>query len=606
MLERKMMGEKRNLAFRLGKFVRDAAHDTALGQAYKRVAENTNHVRDLSGVVDEVDRANARQNLLDDGWVKVDDTLIGGTQVKKYGMLAGKWVSPDADRIIRAMASQRYQSETRRATKELISRSTRLWKIGKTAFNPKTHGYNWLANLHMSVMGGYNPIELLIRGGRNLAKKGDTYNRAVNAGMLDSNVLRGELDMGKFLIEMEKIEQGSVIDDSMSLLKTMAKYGRQKGKKALYKALRTYEIGDEIFKLGVFSKQLGKGLDDQAAIKEANKWFFDYRDIPPGVAQIRDWGLMPFVSYTYKALPAVIGSIANHPHRVLGILWFYSMLNEAMYGFDYGKDAAKQQAYERAALPEHMREDTIFPGGPHGNVRMSKRMLNKVGMGANEGQAPYLSSSHGVPLGDFFSEGGMWGSYPFSFHPGISILGAAVSGKDMRFDKDIGMQEPVTEQDKTDKAMAMMGFVSRTLFPNLPFIPGQYSPEKMGNAATSAGIIPPDIANAAGWTGKDRFGGEVSLPKAAFSMFGLLNFREPYPAEEMDFEKRKKVGTIYDAKRKVKYGILDERTTEREQAKLDQNLDATVDVQVDEIDRLNTLAEQAPDENLLKYSRQRR
>jgi len=457
----------------------------------------------------------------------------------------------------------------------------------------------------MCAIGGYDPVTTLTGGMKELTSKGDLYQRAVAAGMLDSNVLRGELDMGKFLEEINSIERGQVIDEGVGLLGAMAKAGKAQGRKAFYNALRTYEIGDEIFKLGIFRKEIAKGATDAEAIAKANEMFFDYRDIPPGIANIRDWGLMPFVSYTYKALPMVAKSVRDNPHRVMGILWFYSMLNEVSYSVDYGKDAAKQQAYERASQPEWQRDNTIFPGGPHGNVRMSKKLMNKIGMGANEGQATMLDVSHGVPLGDMFSDGGIFGSYPFAFHPAISLLGGLVTGKDPRFMKNIINEDPVTPQDSIDNAKARTQFIVRTLLPNLPFIPGQYSYEKIGNALTQKGVIPPEIADALGWTGKDQFGGDVSLPKEVLGMFGLLKFREPYIAKENLMERRKKKASIFNAKRKLKYGIRDKRSSQAEIEGLRQNLYDTRDAQRGAIDQLNVLREEAPDEDLIRYPRRR-
>jgi len=601
-LERDMMGEKRNAAFRLSKFVKDAAHDTALGHAYQRVAANTEHVVDVGKIEDKTERVSTHANLIANGWSEVPKgAKLAGTDVEKYGALAGQMVSPEAFKIVKAMASHRYQSNVARAAHRMVSGSTRAWKIGKTAFNPATHGYNWVANLHMCALDGRDPISTLGGGIRSLMKKDAVYDRAIKAGMLDSNVLRGELDMSKFLQEIESVERGQVIDEGMGLLSSMAKFGKGKGRKAFYNALRTYEIGDEVFKLGVFRKELAKGATDTEAMAAANKLFFDYRDIPPGVANLRDWGVMPFVSYTYKALPVVAKSIRDYPHRTMGILWFYNMLNEAMYAADYGDKAKAQENFEREAMPEYMKDNRILPGGPQGNVRMSKRLMSKIGLGANPGQASFVDVAHGFPLGDMLSDSGIFGSYPFSFHPAISLLGGLITGKDPRFMKNIINEDPVTPQDSIDNAAARAKFIVRTLLPNLPFIPGQYSYEKIGNGLTAQGIIPPDVADSLGWTGKDQFGGEVSLPKEVFGMFGFLKFREPYPAEEALKQKKKIRGSVYKTKNKLKYGLQDARTSETELNKLYDNLDNTVDAQIDELGRLDNIAERAPDEDLLKY-----
>ena len=278
------------------------------------------------------------------------------------------------------------------------------------------------------------------------------------------------------------------------------------------------------------------------------------------------------------------------------------MLNEVMYAVDYGDKAKQQQDYERAAVPEHMRSETIYPAGPWGNVRMSKKMMKGIGLGSNEGQAPFINTPHGIPGGDLLSDQGILGSYPFSFHPVISLLGAYVSGRDQSLDKDIINQDPVTTQDKIDNAGKMVRHTVRELTPNLPFIPEQYSYEKIGNALTAKGAIPPEYADKLGWTGKDAFGGDISLTKEVFGMFGVLNFREPYISEEFKFEKRRKKSSVRKARQKFKYARKDQRSSPTELRKLKKNTRDTRDVQRDAIAELNRLRDAAPDPDLLRYS----
>jgi hypothetical protein len=601
-LEREMMGEQRNVAYRLSKFVKNAAHDVALGQAFKRIADTEGHVVDARNITDELEKADTIRNLNENGWKKISGDDITGTGVKKYGVLADKYVSPDVHKVMNALTNHRYQNRLWQATKNAWSGSTRLWKIGKTAFNPATHGYNWVANLHMCALDGRNPYSVIKLGARELITKGDIYQRAINAGMLDSNVLRGELDLGKFLEEINAVNQGSVIDDSVGLLGAMAKYGKRTTKNAMNKALRTYEIGDELFKAGVFAQEIARGATDTQAMEAANRLFFDYRDIPPGIAAIRDWGIMPFVSYTYKAIPVVAKSMAENPHRALGILWFYSMLNEISYGVDYGKGAKKQQEYERQNQPEYMRGNSIYPGGPQGNVRVPKKWMNKIGLGAGEGQTSFVDMAHSVPLGDLFSMSGMFGSYPFSFHPAISVMTAMTTGKDPRFWKDIVNQDPVTEQDKADNRMARAKYIVRATLPNLPFIPGSYAMEKIGNALTAEGVIKPSTADKAGWTGKDYYGGDVSLAKEVTGMFGLAKFREPYPQQEYAIQMKKGIRQFGKSVSKATRAAMDQRTSQTELDQLIQNARDTGSVEREELGKLREIYNKAPDPGMTRYS----
>jgi hypothetical protein len=615
-LERDVLGEQRDAGLRMIKLAREAAHDVALGGTFKSLAAQSKHVMDPKDALAGLKRGSQEYrdakraidiNMEDKGWIEVKSTKTAGKYgTMKYGMLGGKYVSPEADRMLKSITSKRFESEGWRIAHKVVSNMWKPWKIAKTAYNPATHGYNWTANLFMSGFDGRNPANVLRHGFSSLIKKDEFYNEAIHAGILDSNLMRGELNLSNLMGDLDKLQLKGDARDGFSMFDWASKlFGGAKW--VNNKVLRSYEIGDEVYKLGVFKQELRKGATPTDAMESANALFFDYRDIPPGIAAIRDWGIMPFVSYTYKAIPVIARTMVENPHRILGALAFIHTVNEVMYGLDYGKDAKKQQQYERENLPEYMKENKLYGAGPSGNIRVSKRMLSGAGIRTQEGIAPMIDIAHQMPLGDALGKGGMLQGYPFGFNPIVSMITGIAGGIDPHFMKALGNPNPVTGADKLDNIRKKMRFIGNVMLPNLPFIrtPGgylsSYSYEKMGNALVSEGVIPPEEGDKLGFTGKNYFGGQVSAGKELFSMFGMLKSREPYPAEEHLARVKKAGGAIYKAQNKLKSGYIDQRSTDSELTAMENNLGKTMDTQVNVIDRMLDTQDQAPDPYLEKF-----
>lgn len=86
-------------------------------------------------------------------------------------------------------------------------------------------------------------------------------------------------------------------------------------------------------------------------------FFFDYGEVPYGIKLLRDSSLLPFVSYTYKAIPAVLRGALTRPHRFLAVTGLMYALNAMSYAM-LGDDADEEE--ERKYMPEYMKGFTSF------------------------------------------------------------------------------------------------------------------------------------------------------------------------------------------------------------------------------------------------------
>ena len=67
------------------------------------------------------------------------------------------------------------------------------------------------------------------------------------------------------------------------------------------KVFGAYQAEDEVFKLGIFNHYLQQGMSSKEARKATELIVFDYaKKLPKGVEFLRDTGLIPFVTWSYR------------------------------------------------------------------------------------------------------------------------------------------------------------------------------------------------------------------------------------------------------------------------------------------------------------------
>ena len=105
-----------------------------------------------------------------DDWVQVPDSKIPGTQVKRYGLLAGRFVAAPIWNDVRQTVGARYQPFG-----ELYATILRAWKASKTALSPSVHMNNVMANIVMAdwhdvhVADLLRALEVLVKAGKDPA-----------------------------------------------------------------------------------------------------------------------------------------------------------------------------------------------------------------------------------------------------------------------------------------------------------------------------------------------------------------------------------------------------------------------------------------------------
>lgn len=549
-VERETMGESRDVAVRLAAFFRESAHDITLGNLFKNVASAPGLSQTKpAGMTKKA----FEQSMKDQGFKKMPDVTTAHG-VSKFGALSNQWVAPDVEKMLTRMTKKRYATEWEETWKTFYKRGLTTWKVGNTAFNPGTQVTNVLTNLHLCFFGGYNPAAVVIDGILALTRKDATFQKAIDAGLVDSGVMAGEWNLKNFTDAMGPI--GSGMENAPVIAGAMGKaWNLAKGIAKL--PMRSYQWGDEVFKLGVFKQQLAKGKSPEESLAEANKWFFDYSDVPEGVEFLRDTGLVPFVSFTYKVIPALVQGAAERPDRMIATVMAYKGLNDYIYQRQFGEKAEAQAKLEHELRPDYLKKKMFGTSVPS-----QIRLMDDP----STGEARSLDVGKYLPGSDLFT--GMAESFPFGFHPLASLAFGATSGKHAVFGTEIvPYPKAKNAYQEGQNFDAWSKFVVNSLLPNIPGILYTYSSDRIGNALIMTGDINEDsgwlwdYSQRRGWNGKNYFGNDVNLGEEVLSTLGVRINRMDV-GKAVIKEKVRRAGAYTTAKAELTKVFTDRNTTQ--------------------------------------------
>lgn len=576
--ERQAMGESRDVALRLATFFRETSHDITLGHMFNNVKEVPDYVLK---VPKNLSRAQARVFAEEKGFEQLPATYTT-RGLAKFGSLSGEFVRKDVVKVMRNLTGGRFENDTFEAIWEANRKATQVWKIAKTAYNPATHTLNHITNHMMCLMDGRDPISTVYNGIESLIRKGQFYQDAVNAGLVDSGILRGEWDLDAYVRSVEGLDPN---DASSGGRFAQAMDRAWKGVKTASRGpIQLYEWGDEVFKLGVFHAERRAGKSPQEALAAANKLFFDYGDVPSGVAFLRDSGLVPFISYTYKVIPVIARTFVEHPERILAMVMAAKFAGDWVYENEFGKKAMAQKDLETTARPDWQQRQ-LFGVGPSSQVRLESD--------PQTGEARFLDIGRYIPGADLFED--TINSFPFGTHPAISLAYGFSSNKHASFGRRIlPHDDPSTDLEKEQNLDATLSLLSNTLLPNVPGIPYTYATERVGNALVASGDINPNsgwlwnVAQNRGWTGKNFFGHPVHLGEELATVAGLRVSRTDVP-QAIDIKQQVAIGKIGKAEKSLRREFLSHKTTPARQEKAVESFDQTVqgvDTELEELSRL--------------------
>lgn len=502
--ERESWGEITDAGYRFVRGQAEVAHDLSMATMFKKISDRSDWV------------SNEPRMINGEEWEQVPTTKIKNSQMFKYGALAGKYVKPDVWRSLEHY-NQPLFGRGRAATiyRNLLDK----WKLYKTVYNPVSHFNNSVSNLQMYYMAGYSARHL--GSSINELRRGENsqyWREARDVGLFgtdwSSSLLEGGeqatnlKELAEILRNQPDVADAQQLNDSLSVINRFKTWLIESGNSvknadtklksgaALAKAIGSpmidaankpikaatdaakwlYQKEDELFKLAVFIEERKKGVKPYDAMEAANRFFFDYNDLPDVVRKAKDFPIgSPFISYTYLALPAIIRNAVERPERMLALAAAFEGLNYASLQLD---GQLEDNGYwdrvdaENALNPPWMKGRTMW-GAPNtidisgfkpGVDSYKLSLANAHAMGN-----PFAGESgKDLPMWPGFMS--FWGPDPIGGNPVTRIPFDIIFNVDWKGD-------PIySESDKFEQSLK---YAYQAMFPSMPLFPGSWHQKKI-------------------------------------------------------------------------------------------------------------------------------
>lgn len=527
--ERRQMGECRDAMVRMVMGYMQTQEDIALARFFDSLSRDTRFAASVPS----------------EGWVRVPDSSIGnGSPVKRFGALAGMYVAPEVWAEIQHLKGD--SSCVGRLARTMLA----AWKEGKTALNPVAHTNNTVGNIAMAYFAGVNALDprTYMRAFKDMRSNAEMFQEAQRAGLLSGNFSRTEMlemiPLDELRNKLTGMRPGyeKVIDAFMEISSLGL---RQKLRSA-------YEMEDTIFKYIIYKHARENGMSVEDAVDYAGHYIFNYDDLPSGARRIRD-SILPFFSWTYKAIPTLLYTAMVYPHRYLAPMAMVFVVNKAAYlaiaaassaGGDDWEDifekAAKLEDAEREALPEYAQGRSIF---------LTQKMIRT--WNNSDGTANFLDMSRLLPGGDLIDVNNQMGGMPWMQtlmpnSPQLGLFMALFANKD-----------PFTGREVVDDTASFgeafrkrLGYFYKNIAPAIA--PGGYHVSRLADGIAAATDTTLTIDPVMDITGTDWNGRKMELSRALAHTFGI-KMRSFNWDQEVQRKTQKMVGEISDKRRQVNY-----------------------------------------------------
>jgi len=538
--EREALGEIDEVRFGVAKTLHLMTHDIEMGRMQVWVAQNYAKDKLEPGEREVSANESMAATFGRSTWVKVPSTEVRGTNVKKYGALAGKYVPGPIWNDLRQHIS--LDSKPGQIRK-LWDDAMRMWKISKTALSPGVHMNNVMANVFIADFHDLRSKDLIkavrVMLDAKLSKEPSPENKALYQRFEDSGALHGMFKYHELKAEaldplLEEIRNEALNDETAAMTRILSLVSwlnalQHGGKKAANAMIEVYGAEDEVFRLAIFIKATRHGLPDIEAGRMSRKAFLDYDINAPWIQALRRTAF-PFIAFPYRAIPMMIDTFTKKPWKLVKYVGLAAILNNFAYAMLGLTDDDEER--ERRLMPEEKAGSIwgVFP-------KLIRMPWNR------DGNPVFLDVRRWFPSGDIFDVGGTHAVIPWSpaALPGgpVALLAelftnkAQFTGTDITLDTDTGWE----------KAGKLGMHLFRFASPNLFMIPGTWSFEGLRGAA-GFGAAGPQT---------DIFGREFSVPQAFASALGIK--LGTYPEDVLrynlvrktDAQIREIMGNIYKA-----------------------------------------------------------
>lgn len=324
---RKKMGEILTAAYPAAKGIMLEGKDVSFGRFFEVISENPDWASET-----EVQ-----------GWTKLPSD-------PKLGKLSEMYVEPkiaaDINDVMRFTSTEEID--------KFLKKINSTWKASKTIMNPATHLRNIYSNTIMLDFSGVpHTDQLRILPEAIKAIKGTgKYAAQFKASRLNNTTFTTQ-ELGQYL-DLATEDRGfmdlSIPDKLVKIYGKATLVDTQLGQFLG----KVYQMEEVLGKAVKFISEVEKGKSIIEARQEANKWLFDYGEIPSIVRKLRTNPIfgVPFITWSYKAFPRIIETAITRPLT----FWKYPVIFSALLKYSLQALGLDDDDWEKikADLPERM------------------------------------------------------------------------------------------------------------------------------------------------------------------------------------------------------------------------------------------------------------
>ena len=279
-----------------------------------------------------------------------DDRFRRLPKTKKYGMLKGVAVRKEIyDDVVGTFTLGNTDNAYNRAI-ATMQKGTSIWKLLKVPLNPPTVVRNVGSNMILMNLVGGIPIHKVL----------PRMHQAIKQIQNDGKYWKIAQDFGIKSTGFSEQEMYRVSEEWIDLLQEQHALGDVTRffampkiliNKIFKKAGDVYQFTESVGKTAIIIDAMERqGMSDIDAFMLAQKSLFDYSDVPEAGRQFRKAPIgMPFFTFYYKALPALIETAINHPIRFapyVALSAGLTALSAYAFGFEDDEEEKLQKGLE--------------------------------------------------------------------------------------------------------------------------------------------------------------------------------------------------------------------------------------------------------------------
>lgn len=483
--ERESMGEILDARYVVAKTYMLMSNDLTTGRFYVDVAKNPEWTWTHKDPPDAslIGKSNDVLGTFtgDYEWVKVPETKLPGTSKAQWGALSGRYVRAEIWRDLHEL--NRMQNPT--MWRKLLTQ----WKLNKTSRNPVVHMNNVMSNFMLMDLADVRWRDFA-RGMQAMRNETDDYKDAMEHGVFGSSFVEQEI-------------RKNILDDVLSDIKKQSDSEKEtvEGRFKLLNTLWTkiweydkkmtdaYQFEDEVFRMATYMRRLSQGYSKEDAARIARDQFLNYDIRAPWINTLRNT-VLPFISYTYRAVPVIANSVAERPWKLAKYFTLAYMVNSLAYMLWPGDEEE-----ERKSMQKGMQGDTWL------------QVPRTVRLWKNENDDPvFLDIRRWIPAGDVYDLNQGHSAIPIPSP--LQFGGPLMLAAEMALNKQSFTGREITDINDTpgEKAEKVGMWAYRSWMPSALWLPGSWYWNKIDRSISG---------------GRDSIGRDYSATEAVLSSLGI-------------------------------------------------------------------------------------